>query len=93
MCQFGVPNLTKNIDKLEYIQQRASKLVPGLARLHVAYDTILLYLYSLYCRRQRGDLIEVFKLMNQLTRVSPDPFFTIVREVSPEAICMIQGYS
>jgi len=72
------PYLAKNIDKLERIQQSATKLVPGLARL--PYETRLqhLDLYSLYCRRQRGDMIEVFKLMNHLTRVSPDPFFTIV---------------
>ena len=35
-------------------------------------------LHSLYCRRQRGDLIEVHKLVNHLIQVSPDPFFKFV---------------
>jgi len=57
---------------LEYcVQQRATKLVP-----HLPYKERLkhLDLYSLYCRRQRGDLIEVYKLIKNISRVSPDPF-------------------
>ena len=70
------PYLAKNIDKLERIQQRATKLVPELS--HLPYEARLqhLNLYSLYCRRQRGDLIEVYKLINHPNRVS-DPFFTL----------------
>jgi len=45
-------------------------------------QTLLELNLTLSCRRQRGDLIEVFKLMNHLTRVSPDPFFTIVSSVT-----------
>ena len=41
-----------------------------------------LNLYSLYCWRQRGDLIEVYKLINHLNRVSPDPFFTLANSVT-----------
>ena len=62
---------------LERIQQRATKLVQGLS--HLPYQAHLqhLNLYSLYCWRQRGDLIEVYKLINHPNRVSPDPFFTV----------------
>jgi len=69
------PYLVKNINKLECVQQRATKLVPGLN--HSPYEERLkhLDLYSLYCCRQRGDLIEVYKLINNFSRVSPDPFF------------------
>ncbi|XP_065896425.1 uncharacterized protein [Dysidea avara] len=47
------PFLAQNIDKLERIQQRATKLVPELAQL--PYETRLqhLDLLSLFCRRQR----------------------------------------
>ena len=76
------PYLAKDIDKLERIQQRATKLVPSLT--HLPYEERLkhLDLYSLYCRRQRGDLIEVYKLINHLSRVSPDPFFPFSNNVT-----------
>ena len=47
------PYLARNIDKLERIQQRATKLVPELA--HLPYEGRLqhLNLCSLYCRRQK----------------------------------------
>ena len=66
--------LAKSIDKSEQIQQRATKLVPEIA--HLPYEARLqhLNLHSLYCWRQRGDLIEVYKLVSHLIQVSPDPF-------------------
>ena len=60
------PYLARNIDKLERIQQRAIKLVPELAQLPYEVRLHHLNLFSLYCRRQRGDLIEVYKLINHL---------------------------
>ena len=76
--------IARNIDKLEWIQQRATKLVPELAHLRIPYKARLqhLNLYSLYCQRQRGDLIEVHKLINHLNRVSPDPFFILANSVT-----------
>ena len=70
------PYLSKSIEKLERIQQGATKLVASL--MHLPYEERLqhLDLYSLYCHRQRGDLIEVYKLITSLSIVSPDPFFT-----------------
>ena len=43
---------------------------------------IIIIILSLYCRRQRGDLIDVYKIVNHLYRVSPDPFFTIVDSIT-----------
>jgi len=59
------PYLAKNIDKLECVQHRATKLVP-----HLPYEERLkhLDLYSLYCCRHRGNLIEVYKLINHCSR-------------------------
>ena len=61
------PYLTKDIDLLEKIQHRATKLVSDISSL--AYTDCLrcLGLHSLYCRRQRGDLIEAFKIVNNLS--------------------------
>ena len=72
------PYLARNIDKLEWIQQRATKLVPELAQLPYEVRLHHLNLFFLYCRRQRGDLIEVYKLINHLNIISPDPFFAFV---------------
>ena len=60
------PYLAKSIDKLEQVQQRATKLVPEIA--HLPYKATLQYLnlHSLYCWRQREYLIEVCKLINHL---------------------------
>ena len=73
------PYLARNIDKLERIQQRATKLVPELAQL--PYEVRLHHL-KLYCQTQRGDLIEAYKLINHLNIISPDPFFTFVNSAT-----------
>ena len=71
------PSLARKINKLERIQQKAAKLVPELAQL--PYETRLqhLNLCSLYCQRQTGDLIDVYKLVSH-TR----PIFTFVNSVT-----------
>jgi len=55
--------LANDIDILERVQRRATKFVPTLTNL--PYETRLRELgtYSLYCRRQRGDIIETYKLL------------------------------
>ena len=58
------------------------KLVPELAQLPYKVRLHHLKLFSLYCQRQRGDLIEVYKLINHLNIISPDPFFTFVNSAT-----------
>ena len=71
------PYLAKDIDVLEKVQRRATKLLHGFS--HLSYEDRLerLDLYSLFCRRQRGDLIEVFKILNNYYDIEPSTFFTI----------------
>ena len=58
------PYHKKDIDKLERIQQRATKMIPELIVL--SYESHLLEcgLTTLETRRLRGDQIEVFKIVN-----------------------------
>ena len=54
----------KDIDKLERIQRRATKMIPELR--YLSYESRLLQcgLTTLETRRLRGDQIEVFKIVN-----------------------------
>ena len=58
------PYRKKDIDKLERIKRRATKMITELRDL--SYESRLLKcgLTTLETRRQRGDQIEVFKIMN-----------------------------
>ena len=68
------PYMVKDIDSLEKVQHRATKLVTSLAKLTYEQRLRHLKLHLLYCRRQRGDLIETFKL-NRLENVEASKFF------------------
>jgi len=71
------PHLARDIDTLEKVQRRATKLVPSISTLSYELRLNALNLYSLYCRRQRGDLIEVYKILNDLYYVNQHDFFTV----------------
>ena len=56
--------LRKDIDMLEKIQRRATKLIPGLRDLRYEERLKECGLTTLETRRLRGDQIEVFKILN-----------------------------
>lgn len=63
------PYLKKDINVLESIQRRATKLVPELSRLSYLDRLNALKLSDLETRRLRGDLIEMFKIVKGLDKV------------------------
>ena len=69
------PHLTRDINALENVQIRATKLVDGLAKLD--YDDRLkrLNLPTLAFRRQRGEMIEIFKHYHTYDRKTLSPSF------------------
>ena len=63
------PSLKKDIDMLENVQHRATRLVPGLKKESYEVRLKALKLTTLEIRRKRGDLIEFYKILNGLDSV------------------------
>ena len=73
--QFWSPNLRRDIDKIEKKQRRATKMILEI-RNHSYHQRIQdLDLISLVQRRLRGQLIEVFKYLNEYTAASARGLF------------------
>ena len=75
--QFWSPSLRKDIERLERVQARATKLIPEIR--HRNYQTRLreLGLFSLETRRLRGQLIEVFKILRGFEKIDHRKLFTL----------------
>lgn len=71
------PYLKKDIDKIEKIQHRATKLIEECKGLSYEERLKVTGLSTLDERRTRGDLIEVFKLMKGFSKVDYSKFFTL----------------
>ena len=65
------------IDEIEKVQRRATKLVSYCKNL--AYEDRLKFLNlpTLKCRRVRGDMIHVYKILNSLYDIKVTPTFKI----------------
>lgn len=63
--QFWSPYLKKDIDLLEKVQHRATKMIQGISGMDYGSRLRTLNMYSLEDRRIRGDLIQVFKFIKQ----------------------------
>ena len=66
------PHTKQNIREVERVQTAATKMVPELREL--SYDERLkrLELPTLESRRERGDLISVYKMVNGMDRIGED---------------------
>lgn len=67
------PYKLENIRKIESVQRRATKLIPGFKDMEYEDRLRKLDLPTLYYRRKRGDMIETYKIMNGIydSDVSP----------------------
>ena len=74
------PYLSKDIDGMERVQRRATKMINGYKLLN--YDSRLekTGLITLEKRRERGDLIQVFKLIKGFDDVDYKEFFTLAAD-------------
>jgi len=69
------PHLKKDIQCLEKVQRSATRLVPSLRKFTYEERLRRLGLTTLERRRQRGDLIEAYKIMTGKEQVDSDHFF------------------
>ena len=69
------PYLKKDIDKLERVQRRATKLIPELRILCYEDRVQQCKLTTLETRRVRGDQIEVFKIAHGIEGLDSGMFF------------------
>ena len=75
--QFWGPHYKKDIEALEKVQRRATRLIPCLKNKSYEDRLRILNLYKLSKRRLRGDLIEVYKFIKGINKVNCNHFFQI----------------
>ena len=73
--QVWSPYLHCEVDKIEKVQRRATKLVPSLHELPYEECLKKLNLTTLEERRHRGDQIETFKIIKGFEKVDRNKFF------------------
>ena len=71
------PHLQGNLKKLESVQRRATKQVPGLHHESYKERLRILKLPSLEHRRVRGDLIETYKIIQGTYNINSQDFFSL----------------
>ena len=73
--QFWSPNYIKDQNMLERVRRRATKLISALCNLSYEERLKQLDMFTLHKRRIRGDMIEVFKILNTVDKINPEVFF------------------
>ena len=71
------PNSSADSKLLEAVQSKATAMVYGIRHENADERRKKLGLMSLEQRRERGDLIEVFKILKGLTRIDPTKFWEV----------------
>lgn len=73
------PNLKKDCDAIERIQHRATKLVSVIRNRSYEERLKVLELTTLVDRRKRGNLIQLYKFINNIDTIEIDSSFQLVR--------------
>ena len=80
--QFWSPYYQRDIDKLERVQRRLTKMIPRLRNMPYEDRLKNLNLFSLSKRRMRGDLIEMFKIFKGFDNMNAENYFTLDQSIT-----------
>ena len=69
------PRFRKHINLIEAVQRRATKIIPRFNTLTYCERLTKLNLFSLAYRRRRGDLIQVYRILNSIDNINANDFF------------------
>ena len=77
-CRFWNPHLKRDVERIEKVQRRATKCINGMQ--HKSYQERLhvLGIDSLLQRRCVFDLVELFKIIHNLSPLNFDDFFSFM---------------
>jgi len=75
------PHLQKDIDVIEKVQRRATRMIDGLKDLEYEERLKIVGLTTLETRRSRADMLEVFKIMKEFEGLKEENFFERRREM------------
>ena len=78
------PYKMKHIDQIEKVQRRATKQIPGFKNLTYPERLRKLKLPTLAYRRLRGDLIEAYKIINEIYDPETVKFLKMWKEYAPD---------
>ena len=70
----------QDINMLEKVQRRATKLVPGIGNMDYEDRLKVCDLTTLERRRERGLMIETYKLLNGFTKMDTSDFFRFTKD-------------
>ena len=76
------PNMKKDIRKIERIQRTATKMVPELKDLTYEERLTEMGLQTLQDRRERGDLITLYKIISGIEKIDNEELVVVKEEVS-----------
>ena len=85
--QAAGPYTAKDIETLEKVQRRATKLVKGVNTMPYSERLKKLKIPSFKERMLRGDLIETFKILTGKADVDPDQFFEVATQDRTRGHC------